>query len=167
MKNALALFNSFPPRTLAVLLAGFVAAQLAGAATATWTGGAGSPYNWSASGNWSGGTPSGSAVVFPDGASPITSVTTIVDASPASPLTSLTYNNVGTGSTHNDTTQIAASQTLTVNGNVSVGVNSSTTTVIMSGTGNFTVGYTASSIFSVGGNSGTSQNRKPDLGGWR
>ena len=82
-------------------------------------------------------------------------MTTIVDASPASALTSLTYNNVGTGSTHNDTTSIASGQTLTVNGNVVVGVNSSTTTVIMSSTGNFTVGYTGSSqILGVGGSAG-------------
>src|ERR1700733_3080679 len=140
----------------------FALTQLAGAAGTTTLSVAGPDQNWSTSGNGTtvgGSTPpaAGDAVVFGNGAFPAstnsaTGVNNIVSASTT--VASLTYQNQ-TGNDQN--TAINANQTLTVNGNVMVGTNvSSTTLVTMSGTGNFVVAGTAATTFNVGASNITS-----------
>src|SRR5579871_392478 len=98
----------------------------------SWSGGhIGTSQNWSDGLNWVGGAAptSGSAVLFPDGAYPVTTnvqgaVNNIVQSSTT--VSSLTYNNNGTA---NDfvTTSIQSGNTLTVSGNISAGGSVATT----------------------------------------
>jgi hypothetical protein len=130
--------------------------QFVRAANVTWTN-AGPDLNWSDGANWSGGIPAGNAVFFnaapfPGSTNAAGLVNNIVDASTT--ITGLTYNNYGTAF---HTTLIAPSQTLTVNGTVTVGTNNQTTVVAITGTNcAFTVNNTAGS-FNVEGSGATSQ----------
>lgn len=75
-------------RTLSVLTAGLMAAHLASAATAIWSG-AGADGNWSTIGNWSGATPAPTNdVKFYDAGSTITNVVDVTQA-----ILSLQYGN--------------------------------------------------------------------------
>ncbi|HZI31377.1 MAG TPA: hypothetical protein VFF11_03490, partial [Candidatus Binatia bacterium] len=89
-------------------------------AQVAWTGGASPDMNWSTGGNWSGSVPPGAAdsVVFGDTGTDATqgNVNNVVDAAFASPIASLTYDH--TNNFH--TTQIAAGQTLTDTGDLTV-----------------------------------------------
>jgi fibronectin-binding autotransporter adhesin len=125
-------------------------------AQSTWSGG-GADQNWSTPGNWSGGVvPNNNAVTFPDGVFPVTTnvqgvINNIVQSSTA--ISSLTYNNLNGDF---DTTQIPAGVTLTVNGNLSVGINdgvaANRTAVTMTGGGSLVAGSGASTF---SGQSGT------------
>jgi autotransporter-associated beta strand protein len=131
--------------------------QLVRAANVTWSG-AGPDMNWSDAANWSGGTPSGNAVIFTAAAFPGSTnaaglVNNIVDTSTT--ITGLTYNNFGATSFH--TTLLAPNQTLTVNGTVNVGTNNQTTTAAITGTNcAFTVNNTGGA-FNVEGSGATAQ----------
>jgi hypothetical protein len=86
------------------------------AGTSTWTGGAGANQNWSASGNWQGGTPNSTADIFfaDQGATNTLGRTNnIVDSSQT--VDSLWYGN--TNKYH--TTLISSGVTLTVTNNIS------------------------------------------------
>lgn len=104
----------------------------------TWSGGdIGNSQNWSDGANWVGGSAPGSsgAVLFPDGAYPVTTnavgaVNNIVQSSTT--VSTLTYNNNGAA---NDfvTTQIPSGNTLTVSGNLTAGGSVATTATITGG----------------------------------
>jgi fibronectin-binding autotransporter adhesin len=122
MKNPLRPF----PR-LAILVAPIFIAQLARAQIDTWTGSSGE--NWSTIANWSAGAIPGATtnVVFTNNAGAATSpgvVDNIVDAGFPGIIGSLQFANTnisgGAGAYH--TTQIGAGQTLTVLGNLTVGI---------------------------------------------
>ncbi len=132
MKNPMNLLR------LSVLLFAACATQMANAATAVWNG-AGADLNWSTSLNWS-TAPSGNAVLFPDGAFPVTTNTSgtpnnIVSANIT--ITSLTYTNNKTLGNY-VTTLINPNVTLKVTGPLVVdgvtGGNEFDTTAAMAGT---------------------------------
>lgn len=139
-----------------VLVLLLCAAAESARAQSTWTGG-GADQNWSTAGNWSGGTvPNNNTVTFPDGAFPVTTnvqgvVNNVVQSSTA--ISSLTYNNLNPDF---DTTQIPSGTTLTISGNLTIGLNDAVsahaTTVTMTGGGSLIAG-SGSSTFS--GQSGT------------
>src|SRR6185369_6567147 len=151
------LFSSL--RTVVVLAVSLGVAQVASAANVIWTGASSPNQNWSSSGNWSGGTPSGNAVTFPANVFPASTnaqgvVNNIVDSSTT--ITGLTYANTNGTANQFDTTFIPSGVTLTVNGTVTVGTNNWTTIAGMSGTGTFVVNNTAGN-FNIEGNSATAQ----------
>ena len=124
----------------------------------TWTGGnLGTDMNWSDAANWSGGAPnSSSAVLFPDGAYPITTniqgaVNNIVQSSTT--ISTLTYANNGAGS-HFVTTQVPAGSALTVSGAVTIGNAGVAVTTTFSGGGSLVAGN-GSSTLAVQSTSGT------------
>ncbi len=94
--------------SLGLLSAGSASAQV------SWTGAV--DNNWSTAGNWSGGTPSGAAVIFNNtDKTGSTTVNSIVDADLT--LSSLSFINSGSSSTADwQVVQIGAAQTLTLNG---------------------------------------------------
>src|SRR5690348_17205443 len=150
---------------LALLLC---AAAESARAQSTWTGG-GADQNWSTAGNWSGGAvPSNDTVMFPDGAFPVTTnvqgvVNNVVQSSTT--ISSLTYNNVNPDY---DTTEIPSGTTLTVGGNLTVGLNNAVagqaTTVTMTGGGSLIAGAGASTFVGQNGN-GTGSASLLDLSG--
>jgi autotransporter-associated beta strand protein len=110
----------------------------------SWSGGdIGNSQNWSDGLNWTGGiapTSSG-AVIFPDGAFPLTTnaqgvVNNIVQSSMT--ISSLTYNNNGAANNF-VTTQIPSGNTLTVSGNITAG-GSVATTATLTGAGSLVAG---------------------------
>lgn len=115
-------------QTIALVAAGVLTAQLAGAQTETWTGGGGANQNWSATANWSGGSVPAllNSVVFSNNTTAATSagaVDNIVDSGFSGTIASLTFINTNTSGAagYYHTTQIGAGQTLTVLGSLIVG----------------------------------------------
>src|ERR1017187_8265003 len=148
-------------RALLLMSALLGAAQWSGAAgTTTWSG-AGADKNWSTAGNWftaGGSTPPATAVAvvfgvgaFPASTNTVGAINNLVGASTSIAALNYINTNGGTGNFYH-TTQIAAGQTLTINGSVLVGVDNCATKFNLSGPGNFTVAGGASSIFGVGVN---------------
>lgn len=116
----------------------------------TWTGAnIGTDMNWSDGGNWTGGAPSsGSAVIFPDGAFPVTTnvqgaVNNIVDSSLT--ISTLAYNNNGAASDY-VTTEIPTGNTLTVSGNVTAGPGAVATVASVVGGGSLVAGNGTSTL---------------------
>src|SRR5579859_1270980 len=113
-----------PARILHPLLFAAVVAAQTASAQSTWSGAnLGTDMNWSDAANWNTIPTSSSAVTFPDGAYPITTntqgaVNNVVSANTT--IASLTFANNG-ASGHFVTTQIPTGNTLTVNGNLTIG----------------------------------------------
>jgi autotransporter-associated beta strand protein len=122
---------------LAVLLAGLVVVQQAGATTYTWNVSSG---NWGTAGSWTPGGPPGSGDTATFGATGVSgsssTVGNVVDSTFGGTITALNYTQ--TGSSSYQVTQISSPQSLTVSGAITVGGqtgNSDVTPTYMTGTG--------------------------------